>query len=110
MIKGPVMDTKPKGPMKILRSHADPAVLETPLLVVLVADKGGTPPALELLSRSEAVQTLAGPVLASGDVTGKFAEPVWLLAPAGVAAKRVLLLGADKLDKLTVAELRKLAG
>ena len=38
--------------MKILRSNAEAASLATPLLVVLVADRGGTPPVLELLAAS----------------------------------------------------------
>jgi leucyl aminopeptidase len=96
--------------MKIVSSASDPAAIQTPLLVVLVSDKGGTPPALELLSDSPALRQIAAPLLASGDVTGKFAELVWLLSPSGVAAQRVLLIGAGKHEKLCITEIRKLAG
>jgi leucyl aminopeptidase len=96
--------------MKIVSSASDPAAIQTPLLVVLVADKGGTPPALDVLCESPTLSRLAAPLLASGDVTGKFAELVWLLAPTGVKAQRVLLVGAGKHDKLCITEIRKLAG
>jgi leucyl aminopeptidase len=96
--------------MKIASSPLNPSALKTPLLVVLVADKGDKTPAPELLADDPVLQALAAPLIAAADLTGKFAEIVWQLSPAGVAAQRVLFLGAGKLDKLCLTELRKLAG
>jgi leucyl aminopeptidase len=97
--------------MKIATSPAVPSAIETALLVVAVADtSSGKTPSPELLVSDPALQALTAPLISSADVTGKFVEPVWLLSPTGVAAKRVLLIGAGKKDKLCLTELRKLAG
>ena len=96
--------------MKIAISPSAPSTLATELLVILVADKGDKTPSPEVLTSDPALQALAAPLIASADITGKFAELVWLLSPAGVAAKRVLFLGAGKQDKFCITELRKLAG
>ena len=50
------------------------------------------------------------PLAASGELTGKPFEMVLLHYPAGLAAKRLLLIGAGKQDKFSVTELRKIAG
>lgn len=97
--------------MKISISPALPSAIDTPLLVVLVAAVGNeqlTSP--ELLISDDKLLALAAPLLSSGDVTGKFAETVWLLSPAGIAAKRVLFVGAGKKDSFGLSELRKAAG
>jgi leucyl aminopeptidase len=96
--------------MKIAFSPSVPSTITTELLVVLVADKGDKTPLPELLTTDPALQALASPLIAAADITGKFAELVWLLSPAAVAAKRVLFLGAGKQDKFCITELRKLAG
>jgi leucyl aminopeptidase len=97
--------------MKIAISPAAPSAVRTPLLVVLVADKGSEKkPVPELLSTDAALQELAAPLLAAGDITGKIAEAVWQFSPAGVSAERVLFLGAGKKDKFCLTELRKVAG
>lgn len=46
----------------------------------------------------------------SGELTGKPLEMTLVHAPAGLKAERLLLLGAGKRDKFSVADLRKLAG
>ncbi len=96
--------------MKIAISPSAPSTLATELLVILVADKGDKTPSPAVLTSDPALLALAAPLVASADITGKFAELVWLLSPAGVAAKRVLFLGAGKQDKFCITELRKLAG
>ena len=108
--------------MKIAFLPSAPSTVATPLLVVPVADNGDKTPAPELLSSDPALLALAAPLIAAADLTGKFAEPVWLLSPASapavgsaalpatVAAQRVLFLGAGKRDKFCLAEMRKLAG
>lgn len=102
--------------MKITFLPSVLSTIATPLLVVPVADNGDKTPAPELLSSDPALLALAAPLIAAADLTGKFAEPVWLLSPAPAAgpapaaAQRILFLGAGKRDKFCIAELRKLAG
>src|SRR5690348_3424401 len=50
------------------------------------------------------------PLADSGELTGKFLEMTLLHYPQGLAAKKLLLVGAGKPDKFTHAELRKIAG
>jgi leucyl aminopeptidase len=96
--------------MKIAIAPSLPSTIETELLVILVADNGDKTPVPELLASDPALKALAAPLIAASDLTGKFVESVWLLSPTGVAAKRVLFLGAGKRDKFCTTELRKLAG
>jgi len=96
--------------MKIAVSPAAPSAIETPLLVVPVVDIGDKTPIPELLCSDPALKTLAAPLLAAADITGKFVEAVWQFSPTGVAAQRVLFLGAGKKDKFCLTELRNFAG
>ena len=96
--------------MKIAFLPSAPSTVATPLLVVPVADAGDKTPAPELLTSDPALQALTAPLIAAGDLTGKFAEAVWLLSPATVSAQRILFLGAGKRDKFCLPELRQLAG
>ena len=50
------------------------------------------------------------PLAASGELTGKSLEMVLIHYPAGLAAQRLLLVGAGKEEKYSIAELRKIAG
>ena len=47
---------------------------------------------------------------ASGELTGKMLETTLLYFPQGLAAQRLLILGAGKKEKFGAAELRRLAG
>ena len=96
--------------MKIASLTSTPSTVATPLLVLAVADAGYKTPAPELLSSDPALLALAAPLIAAADLTGKFAEAVWLLAPSPAVAQRILFLGAGKRDKFCLTELRKLAG
>ncbi len=49
-------------------------------------------------------------LVASGELTGKSLELVLLHFPTGLAAQRLLLVGAGKPDKFAVSDLRKIAG
>lgn len=51
-----------------------------------------------------------GALAASGELTGKSLELVLVHFPAGLAAQRLLLVGAGKPDKFAAADLRKIAG
>jgi|SRR5579875_492716 len=50
------------------------------------------------------------PLAESGELTGKLLEMTLLHYPQGLAAKKLLLVGAGKPEKFTHAELRKIAG
>ncbi len=47
---------------------------------------------------------------ASGELTGKMLETTLLYYPAGLAAQRLLVLGAGKKAKFGTVELRRIAG
>ncbi|MGD0956630.1 MAG: leucyl aminopeptidase [Candidatus Acidiferrales bacterium] len=51
-----------------------------------------------------------GSLVASGELTGKSLELVLVHFPEGLAAQRLLLVGAGKPDKFAVSDLRKIAG
>jgi leucyl aminopeptidase len=52
----------------------------------------------------------AGELIDSGEVTGKYLELTLMHHAPGVAARRVLLAGAGKAEKLDSAQLRRLSG
>jgi leucyl aminopeptidase len=96
--------------MKIAVSQSAPSAIETPLLVVPVADSGDKSPSPELLVADPTLRNLAAPLIAAGDLSGKFADTVWDLSPSGIAAKRVLFAGAGQKKNFGLGELRKVAG
>ena len=57
-----------------------------------------------------AVGGALGKLAKSGELTGKSLEMALLHFPAGIAAERVLVVGAGKRNKFTTVELRRLAG
>jgi leucyl aminopeptidase len=63
-----------------------------------------------LLSADEAIQSAATAVLASGEFKAAANETVLLHAPAGLAAKRLLIVGLGKQAKATVHSVRNAAG
>ena len=91
------------------------AEIETELLAVLAADsqtaKGpDAKPAPLLLTADEAVKSAAAALLASGEYKAGVNETVLLHAPAGLKAKRLLIVGLGKLAKVTVHGVRNAAG
>ncbi|KAA6458273.1 leucyl aminopeptidase [Acidobacteria bacterium AB60] len=96
-------------------TFASPAGLSTELLAVLALDtqtaKGpDARPAPELLTADAAVKSAAAAVLASGEFKAGANETVLLHAPAGLQAKRLLLVGLGKSSKATVHAVRTAAG
>jgi leucyl aminopeptidase len=92
-------------------SPSAPSELETDCLVVVTLDrseKDNPSPAIE--SSDRAVQEAAQEVISGGEVTAKLFETTLLHGPAGLKAKRLLLLGGGKAKTFSVTELRKLAG
>ncbi len=101
--------------MRTELSFAPVAGIATELLAVLAADtqteKGPVArPQPTLLTTDPAVQADAAAVLASGEYKAGANETVLLHAPAGLAAKRLLIVGLGKLAKATVHSVREAAG
>ena len=97
--------------MKITLALSPAAQLETECLVAVVLDRGDKDKTEAYVAASDkAVQAAAADLLSSGDVTGKNFETGWLHKPAGLKAKRLLLVGGGKSKKFTASDLRRLAG
>src|SRR5271166_6042441 len=101
--------------MKTQLSFANLAGIETELLAVLAADAQTSKdpdakPEPALLTADEAVQAAAADVLASGEYKGGANETLLLHAPAGLAAKRLLIVGLGKQARVTVHGVRNAAG
>src|SRR3954452_23447621 len=91
------------------------ARIETELLAVVAADTQSSKgpearPAPELMTSDEAVRSAAAAVLASGEYKAGTNETVLIHAPAGLKAKRLLIVGLGKQGKATVHTLRNAAG
>jgi leucyl aminopeptidase len=101
--------------MKTKLSFAPLAGIETEVLAVLAADSQvskarDAKPAPVLLAVDEAVQAAAKAVLESGEFKAGANETALLHAPAGLAAKRLLLVGLGKQAAATVNSVRDAAG
>ncbi|MGC1684546.1 MAG: leucyl aminopeptidase [Candidatus Acidiferrales bacterium] len=85
------------------------AAISTEALVTFVFDKDerieGT---IALLD--QATGSKIAPLAKSGELTGKMFEMVLLHYPQGLAAQRLLLVGAGKPEKFSSADLRRVAG
>jgi len=103
------------GDMRTELSFPNLAEIETELLAVLAADtqtSKATDAKSEpvLLTSSEAVKAAAAAVLASGEYKAGANETLLLHAPAGLKAKRLLLVGLGNQAKATVNSVRNAAG
>jgi leucyl aminopeptidase len=105
--------------MRTELSFAPPSTIETELLAVLAVDtqtakgadaKPDAKPAPELLTADAAVKAAAADVLASGEFKAGVNETVLIHAPAGLKAKRLLVVGLGKQGKATVHGVRTAAG
>jgi leucyl aminopeptidase len=101
--------------MKTELSFANLAAIETELLAVAAVDTQTSKapdakPAPVLLTSDEAVKSATAAVLASGEYKAGANETVLLHAPAGLAAKRLLIVGLGKQAKATVNNVRLAAG
>src|SRR5436853_7541768 len=99
------------SPMKITLSLSSPAAVETECLVAVVLERGEKENTDLFVSTSDkVVLQAASAIVSSGDVTAKNFETTWLHAPAGLKAKRLLLVGGGKSKVFALSDLRKLAG
>jgi leucyl aminopeptidase len=107
--------------MKTTLSFSTPAELETESLVAVVLDHSekdqaqesknkDAKPQLKLATGDSAVQAVAADLLASGEVTCKPFEINLLHKPAGLKAKRLLLVSGGAAKKFSSYDLRRLAG
>jgi len=104
--------------MKTMRTEltqANLAGIETELLAVLAADTQTSKapdakPEPVLLTADDAVKAAAAAVLLSGEYKAGANETLLLHAPAGLKAKRLLIVGLGKQAKATVDKLRNAAG
>ncbi|MDR3751025.1 MAG: leucyl aminopeptidase [Terracidiphilus sp.] len=101
--------------MRTELSFANLSEIETELLAVLAADtqtaKGpDAKPEPVLLTADAAVKAAAAAVLAGGEYKAGANETLLLHAPAGLAAKRLLIVGLGKQAKATVHGVRNAAG
>ena len=101
--------------MRTQLSFANLAGIETELLAVLAADsqtvKGAeAKPVPVLLTADEAITAAAAAVLTSGEYKAGVNETVLLHSPAGLKAKRLLIVGLGKLAKVKAQGVRNAAG
>ena len=105
--------------MKTTISLATPAQLETESLVAIVLDQADpakeeknkdAKPQLTVAASDSAVQSVPADLLASGEMTGKPFETNLLHKPAGLKAKRLLLISGGAAKKFTSYDLRRIAG
>ena len=99
--------------MKTTLQSGNAAAIETELLVVFSTDtatgKDATPE-ISLLTEEDAIRKAAANVLTTGEFASSSNETILLHAPAGLKAKRLLLVGLGKATKATPHDVRKAAG
>jgi len=110
--------------MKTTLSFSTPSELETESLVGIVLDHAEKDPAeknhsgaatkekpqLKLATGDAAVQSASADLLASGELTGKMFETNLLHKPAGLKARRLLLVSGGAANKFASYDLRRVAG
>jgi leucyl aminopeptidase len=87
--------------------------VETELLAVFAVDASANKaakPEIRLLASDESAARAAQTVLAGGEFKAESCETLLLHGPAGLKAKRLLIVGLGKAAKLTPHEVRKGAG
>src|SRR5215472_2525717 len=103
--------------MKTKITSSVPAALETDALVAVVPDQSNSDSNgkdkkadLQGATSDGAVQSAAADLLASGEVSGRPFETNLLHRPAGLKAKRLLLISGGGAKKFSSYDLRRLAG
>jgi leucyl aminopeptidase len=101
--------------MKTQLVFANLAAIETEMLAVIAGDvqtaKGaGAKPEPVLFTGDAKLKAAAAAVLASGEFKAGANETLLLHAPAGLAAKRLLIVGVGKTSKATAHSVRNAAG
>ncbi len=95
--------------MKIQLETASPLTLDTETLVTFAFEKDDPVDAV-LAPLDAALSGRLKELVVSHELTGKWLEMVLLHYPNGLAAKRLLIVGAGKPEKFTAIQMRRLAG
>ncbi|HKH99204.1 MAG TPA: leucyl aminopeptidase [Candidatus Sulfotelmatobacter sp.] len=103
--------------MKTTISLSVPAEVEAESLVAVVLDHAepapkekDKKPQLKVAAADPVVQSVVADLLASGELTGKSCETNLLHKPAGLKAKRLLLISGGSAQKFSGYDLRRIAG
>jgi leucyl aminopeptidase len=105
--------------MKTTISFSTPAELETESLVVIAlnqteptqtAKNKDAKPQIKLATSDGAVHSVTADLLSSGEVSGRPFETNLLHKPAGLKAKRLLVISGGSAKKFTSYDLRRIAG
>ena len=103
--------------MKTTISLSSPAEVAAESLVAVVLDHTDAAnngkdkkPQLKAATSDAAVQSAAADLLASGELTGKPFETNLIHKPAGLKAKRLLLISGGSANKFSTYDLRRIAG
>src|SRR5258708_12932689 len=105
--------------MKTTISLSTPAELETEALVAIALNQADpaqneksnkdAKPQIKLATGDSAVQSVTSDLFSSGEVTGKPFETNLLHKPAGLKAKRLLVISGAAAKKLAAYDLRRIA-
>jgi leucyl aminopeptidase len=97
--------------MKTTLSSVTPSQLETECLVVVALDRGSKEkPEVSIESTDAALKQASAEVIANAEVTAKILETTLLHHPAGLKAKRLLIVGGGKAQSFSGFDLRRVAG
>jgi leucyl aminopeptidase len=97
--------------MKTTLSSSTPSAVETECLVAVVLNHGEkNEPQLKVATTDASVLAVANELLASGELSGKPSEVNLLHKPAGLKAKRLLLVSGGKAKSFSAYDLRRIAG
>jgi leucyl aminopeptidase len=99
--------------MNLSLAFSAASTMATELLAVFAVDaapKGAAKPEVRLLTEESAPGQALAAILAGGEFKAEPGETLLLHTPAGMKAKRLLVVGLGKLAKLTPHEVRKGAG
>jgi len=98
--------------LKVKLNLEAPEAIETSALVTWAFQETAAEPRLEtgLAAFDQRTGGRLAELAAGGELTGRAGETLLLHQPAGFKARRLLLLGAGKPEKFSLADLRNLAG
>jgi leucyl aminopeptidase len=96
--------------MQITIETRKPELIETDALVTWAFENGDAASRAGLAELDSAVREKLKRLAADGELTGKMLEMTLVHDPAGLKARRLLVVGAGKAEKFTTAELRRVAG
>ena len=103
-------DLEAEALVAVVLDHAEPAQNEKANQKELGRKEKDNKPQLKVATTEKAVQSAAADLLTSGELTGKSLETNLLHKPAGLKAKRLLLVSGGSAKKFASYDLRRVAG